>query len=184
MKELEGYVRLNISACSDIMWWCLFAEQWRSMLYTFQGANPQVHIVHDPSDSRVCGAYLDELWFQFQWPAGVPECHISVKGLIPIAMASKWKGLSVRFHCDNSAVVALLNVGAVRDNSEMYLMRCLSFVSAKFNFVFSSCHIGGIDNSLTDALSQDNYSYILAHRPRCHQPLCPCSAGVTIPPEA
>ena len=38
VKELEGYVRLSISARSDIMWWHLFAEQWNgmSMLYAFQ----------------------------------------------------------------------------------------------------------------------------------------------------
>ena len=98
VKQLDGYVRLNISVRSDIMWWRLFAEQWNgmSMLYTFQQANPQIHIVSDATGSWSCGAYMDELWFQFQWPAGMPECHISVKEMIPIVMAamvwgSKWK---------------------------------------------------------------------------------------------
>ncbi len=34
----------------------------------------------------------------------------------------------------NTAVVALLNSGAVKDDSLMHLMRCLTFVAAKFNF--------------------------------------------------
>ena len=68
VKELEGYVRLNISTHSDIMWWHLFAGQWNgmSMLYAFQRANPQIHVVSDASGSWGCGAYVDELWFQFQ----------------------------------------------------------------------------------------------------------------------
>ena len=141
------------------------------MLYAFQPANPQIHVVSDASGSWGCGAYVDELWFQFQWPAGMPECHISVEEMIPIVMAamvwgSKWKGLLVRFQCDNSAVVAPLNVGAVCNDPLMHLMRCLSFVSAKFNFVFSSCHIRGIDNSLADALSCDNLPLFLHSRPQ------------------
>ena len=81
-------------------------------------------------------------------------CHISSKEMIPIVMAamvwgSQWEGLSVRFHTDNSAVV---DSGSVKDESLMYLMRCFSFVSAKFNFVFSACHIQGKDNVLADAL--------------------------------
>ena len=72
--------------------------------------------------------------------------HLSERKILIVMAAmvwgSKWKGLSVRFHCDNSAVVVLLNASAVRDNSLMHLMRCLSFVSAKFNFVFSSSHQG------------------------------------------
>ena len=38
VKQMDGYVRLNISARSDIKWWHLFAEQWNgtAMLYTFQ----------------------------------------------------------------------------------------------------------------------------------------------------
>ena len=60
VKQLDGYVRLNISARSDIVWWRLFAEQWngRSMLYTFQRANLQIHVVSDASGSWGCGAYM------------------------------------------------------------------------------------------------------------------------------
>ncbi len=39
-----------------------------------------------------------------------------------------WQGLSVCFHFDNTAVVALLNSGSVK---VMHLMRCLTFVAAK-----------------------------------------------------
>ena len=97
---------------------------------------------------------------------------------------SKWEGLSVRFHCDNSAVVALLNVGAVRDDSLMHLMKCLSFVSAKFNFVLSSCHIRGIDNTLADALSRNNLPLFLRSRQQARPTPTPLHLALQDPSEA
>ena len=59
VKQFDGYVRLNISARFDIAWWHLFAEQWNgmSMLYTFQRANPHIHVISDASGTWGCGAY-------------------------------------------------------------------------------------------------------------------------------
>ena len=115
------------------------------MLYRYK-ANPQIHVFSDASGSWGCGAYSGNTWFQFQWPADMGDCHISTKEMIPVVMAAivwghRWQGLSVCFHTDNTAVVALINQGSVRDSSLMHLMKCLSFVSAKFNFIFSSCNI-------------------------------------------
>ena len=130
VKRLDGFVRLNISARSDIIWWKVFAKQWNgtSMLYNYQSANPHIHVFSDASGSWGCGAYAGKLWFQFQRPAGLPDRHISVKEMVPIVIAavvwgSHWQGLSIRFHSDNSAVVALLNSGSVWDDSLMHLMR-------------------------------------------------------------
>jgi hypothetical protein len=143
-------VRLNISARSDIAWWKAFASQWNgtSMLYNYQRANLQIHIYSNASGSWGCGAYAGKNWFQLQWPADLPECHISVKEMVPVVAAAvvwgtSWQGLSVRFHSDNSAVVALLNSGSVQDVCLMHLMRCLAFLAARCNFIFSSSHISG-----------------------------------------
>ncbi len=176
VHHLEGYVRLNLSARSDIAWWHTFAQQWNgtSMLYAYQRSNPLFHVYSDASGSWGCGAYTGSQWFQFRWPANMPECHIAAKEMIPVVMAaivwgSAWSGGSVRFHCDNSAVVALLNSGSVRDASLMHLIRCLSFVSAKFNFVFSADHIRGVENGLADALSRDKLTVFLHTYPQAQK---------------
>ena len=176
VRHLDGYVRLNVSARSDIIWWRVFAEQWNgtSMLYAYKKANPQMHVFSDASGRWGCGAYMNDLWFQFEWPPEMLDCHISSKEMIPIVMAamvwgSMWEGLSVRFHCDNSAVVALLNAGAARDNSLMHLMRCFSFVATKFNFFFSACHIRGRENVLADALSRNNLRMFLHSCPQAQR---------------
>ena len=169
VKRLDGFVRLNISARSDIAWWRVFAKQWNgtSMLYNYRRANPQIHVFSDASGSWGCGAYSGKEWFQLQWPTTMPGCHISVKEMIPVVIAAvvwgqHWRGLSIRFHSDNSAVVALLNTGSVRDDSLMHLMRCLAIIAARYNFIFSSSHIRGQDNGLADALSRNDSTRFLS----------------------
>ena len=143
------------------------------MLYRYNKANPQIHVFSDASGSWGWGAYSGNTWFQFQWPADMRDCHISIKEMISVVMAAiVWghhrQGLSVCFHTDNTAVVALINQGSVRDSGLMHLMRCLSFISAKFNFIFSPCHIRGLDNVLADALSRNNLPMFLMYSPNSH----------------
>ena len=124
VNHLEQFVRLNIGARSDITWWRTFAHQWNgtSMLYAYSLQRAQLHVYSDASGSWGCAALTGPAWFQLQWPPATGECHISAKEMIPIVIAAilwgkNWQGRSVRFHSDNSAVVALLNSGSVRDDS-------------------------------------------------------------------
>ena len=86
----------------------------------------------------------------------LPDYHFPIKEMVPVVAAAvvwgmSWQGLSIRFHSDNSVVVALLNSGSVRDEALMHLMRCLAFLVARYNFIFSSSHIiSGQDNGLAD----------------------------------
>ena len=69
------------------------------------------------------------------------------------------------------AVVALINSGSNRENTLMHLMRCLSFIMAKYNFVVSAAHIKGSHNVLADALSRNNRAYFLSHYPQAQPSL-------------
>ena len=156
VHQLDGFIRLNRSAHSDIRWWSTFASQWNgtSMLVKFS----------DIRRLRILGvwAYKQERWFQLQWPASMMDCHISIKEMMPIVMAAAtwgelWSNKSVQFQSDNAAVVALLNSGSSKDEPLMHLMRCLCFIMAKFHFVISGNHIAGVHNQLADALSRNNH---------------------------
>ena len=48
----------------------------------------------------------------------------------------------------------------------MHLVRCLSFLKAKWEFVLFASHIPGVANDLVDALSRDNVSHFLLHYPQ------------------
>ena len=181
---LDSFVRLNVGARSDIRWWCEYAAAWNgtSMLHKWEKQHPSVHVTSDASGTWGCGAYTGQMWFQFQWPDDMLDCHITIKELIPIVFAAAiwgdlWSGKSVLFHCDNAAVVTILSSGTSRDNLVMHLIRCLVFIAAKFNFIFSASHIPGIRNILADALSRNNAALFFTHVPQAS------STQFAIPPE-
>ena len=98
------------------------------------------------------------------------NAHISVKELVPIAVAAaiwgpEWSTRNIEVKCDNAAVVAVLNSGSSRDPELMHLLRCLSFFMAKFQFAVHASHVAGSKNVLADALSRNNLdqSVLLLH---------------------
>lgn len=175
VKPMDGYIRLNVSARSDIRWWSLYATHWNgfSMMSRVYMSHPQHFVTSDASGSWGCGAFHDQYWFQLEWPPSMSQCHISVKEMAPVVIAAvvwghAWSGHSVRFQSDNTAVVALLNSGSSRDDELMHLMRCLVFVMAKFNFTVSASHIRGDHNVLADALSRNGCKTFHFNYPQAH----------------
>jgi len=83
-----------------------------------------------------CGASTGEMWLQLQWPEGISHWSIAAKEVVPIVIASiiwgdQWNNKSVLFHCDNQAVVEVINSGSSKDDILiMHLLRCLFFISA------------------------------------------------------
>ena len=57
-------------------------------------------------------------------------------------------------HCDNMAVVAVVNSGQSQDNTLMHLLWCLFFMVAHFQVHIRATHIPGVVNNAADALSR------------------------------
>lgn len=167
-KQLDHHLRLNLSARADIEWWWHFVSPWNgtSMLVAQQRENPSVICTTDASGTWGCGAWSGKEWFQLQWVEPIRDYNITVKELLPIVLAAavwgyQWKGLTVNARCDNAAVVAIVNRGTSHEPEAMHLLRCLSFLSAKFQFYLYSSHVSGVDNSLADDLSRNKASHFL-----------------------
>ena len=58
------------------------------MLYNYCRANTQIHVFSDASGSRSAGAHSGKEWCQFQWPADLSECHITMKEMVPVVVAA------------------------------------------------------------------------------------------------
>ena len=171
-RSSNSFVRLNVEARSDIFWWVSFIEHWNglSMMHNLRRNNPDIIITSDASGSWGCGAYCLAAWFQYHWPPGLEDQHITIKELLPIVIAiaiwgTEYVNRSILCRCDNEAVVHIINSGTSKDPLVMGLMRCLHFITAKFNLLLSATHIAGIENSLADALSRDNLSFFFTHHP-------------------
>ena len=173
VRRLDHHVRLNVSARSDIQWWYQFAANWNgvSMLLEQRKLSPDIVTTSDASGNWGCGAYCRESWFQLQWDEATKLKHITIKEFIPIVLAAalwgeSWSGKSVRVRSDNAAVVAVINSGSSKDQEVMHLMRCLVFISAKFNFITSATHLPGAHNQLADALSRNDALYFMSNYPQ------------------
>ncbi len=93
----------------------------------------------------------------------IRDTQIAGKELFPIIIAAAvwgrdWSGKVVRFNCDNEAVVEVIKSGSTKDNFLSHLLRCLFFIEAKFQFVATAAHVPGVQNTLADALSRDNWA--------------------------
>lgn len=85
--------------------------------------------------------------------------HISDREFLPIAIAfetwgSTFQNSSVVLHCDNSAVVQVINKTSCKDTNLMILMRRLMVLSPKNNILFSARHFTGVYNTAAHMLSR------------------------------
>ena len=134
-----------------------------------------ITITSDASGSWGCGAFAcSGEWFQLYWPALWSGVHITVKELVPIVIAcavwgKNWQGKTVRFRCDNAAVVAIINSGRSKEPTVIHLMRCLSFFLAHFNVFIFSEHLPGKQNEAADSLSRDKVGSFFVQVPGAHK---------------
>ena len=135
-SKKQHFIRLNASFRSDLMWWNLFLESWNgiSMLEDPAWKSAPFHLCTDASGSFGCGAWSGHSWFQYSWPECFKQQSIAVKELLPIVMAcmvwgKTWCKNAVLVHCDNQAVVEVVNAGYCKDSHLMQLLRCLFFIT-------------------------------------------------------
>ena len=79
---------------------------------------------------------------------------------------SRWQGRLVVAHCDNLAVVEVINAGYSKDPQLMQLLCCLYFVLAHHELSLRATHILGRLNVGADAISRDNLTLLFSQDPR------------------
>ena len=154
------FVHLTQQCRADLMWWLEFGTTWNGSSL-FPPHSPSLTCYSDASGKWGCGAILStspQPWFQLQWPDSWTSTNIAAKEMVPVVVAAaiwrrNWQGQKVLFESDNTATVAAIRSGSVRDPSLRHLLRCL-FIAASWQFEYDASHIPGINNSMADALSR------------------------------
>ena len=115
----------------------------------------------DASGGIGFGAYFDGHWTLGAWPEKVQSAKLDItfKELFPIVLSlSLWgetfKNCRVFFHCDNEAVVTIINKQSTRNKPSMRLLRILVLTCLTQNIAFKAKHIPGLRNDIADALSR------------------------------
>ena len=75
-------------------------------------------------------------------------------------------------HCDNQAVVEVVNAGYCKDPELMQLLRTLFFLKAQLEITIKAVHIPGRQNGIADAISRNNMSAFFLQAPRVRKLLC------------
>ena len=103
-------------------------------------------------------------WANRVYAAPVPtfvntELHITHLEMLNILVALRlwarhWAQSTVRFHCDNMAVVQVVNSGKTRDAILHACTRNIWFITAAYDIDLQIQHIRGHKNIIADALSR------------------------------
>ena len=130
--------------------------------------------IPDASGSFGCGAWSGQSWFQYPWPECFKQQSIAVKELLPIVMAcmvwgKTWCKNAVLVHCDNQAVVEVVNAGYCKDAHHMQLLLCLFFITTFFKVSVKAAHIAGCKNAGADALSRNNMHLFFSQIPTANK---------------
>ena len=159
-QNRDHWIRLNSTFRSDLLWWNCFMEGWNGVSMIPRTLPLTTPMVSDASGSWGCGALWGSHWFQWKWEGKAAEWSIAPKEMLPILFGlvvwgHQWAGWRVVCHCDNAAVVAVINSGRAKDNTLMHLLRCMFFLTAHLSVHIHATHIPGQSNSAADALSRN-----------------------------
>ena len=80
-----------------------------------------------------------------------------------------WRGKIVLVHCDNQAVVEVVNAGYSKDPLLMQLLRCLFFIMGYFEITVRANHIPGKSNGAADAISRNDLPHFFSQVPSANQ---------------
>lgn len=135
-------------------------EEWNGAALIPRVGPQQTPLISDASGSWGCGAFWGTHWFQWKWEGRAKDWSIAPKELLPILFGlvvwgKQWAGCRVECHCDNAAVVAVVNTGKAKDSVLMHLLRCMFFVASHFSVYIHATHVPGQSNVAADALSRN-----------------------------
>ena len=150
-------IQLDIEFHRDVQWFTKFAQTFNGTAFfkcdTFQG-----DIELDASLQGLgakCGKYV----YAISIPKGYENYNIVHLEMLNILVALRtwglqWKGKALTIHCDNQAVVTILNTGYTRDLTLAAIARNIFMLTAQLNLNITTLHIPGKCNVIADTLSR------------------------------
>ena len=154
-------IAITTQVKADLQMWDKFLSKYNgvSLITPHYLADSQtLHLYSDASKSGY-GVTFKTNWFQGKWSNDWKAYDITVLELYPIYMAlsifaSQLAHHRVVFHCDNQAIVAVINKQTSKSKPIMSIIRPFVLILLKNDIHFSALHIPGVDNTICDFLSR------------------------------
>ena len=154
-------VRLGPGIKEDLCMWKEFLSGFNGrglLAYEDPLSSPDLHMYSDSSLSGY-GATLGTRFIVGKFPPSWEGLDIQTLELFPIlglvaAFKLRLAGLNLIMHCDNLALVHILNAQTSKSSTVMTLLRPLVLLLLENKILFRAVHIPGVENSLADMLSR------------------------------
>jgi len=178
VRYLHYTIRLDKSFRDDITWWLTFLPSWNG-ISAFRDDNwvdnDTLELYTDSSNVAI-GAVFGVKWFCEPFTGKTSFCtdmSITWRELYAIVKAIATWGRHmcnkrIMIHCDNAAVVFIVNSGTSKDIHIMKLVRSLFYLMATNNLEIRVAHIEGIKNTQSDALSRLQMNRFFALKPEAN----------------
>jgi hypothetical protein len=160
------HIKLSSGFFQDLKMWKDFISNWNGENFFLSSewyASDTLNLHTDASGSLGFRGIFGKKWFQGKWQPhqqlGQPGISIAWQELFAIVVACQiWGGLladqRIKFHCDNEAVVSIINSKRSPIPRVMDLMRHLTLLTLKHNMYIHAVHIPGKHNDIADAISR------------------------------
>jgi len=156
------HVTLNQEARRDLAAWKMFIDHFNGKSFFLADRwvlASHLNLFTDSSGSLGFAAIFGTHFCYGRWPHQWSEINITDKELFPIVLAVEiWGHMMANrciiFHCDNSAVVHIINKQSAKSQFTMVLVRRLVISCMTHNILCHAEHVPGVNNTLADALSR------------------------------
>lgn len=155
------YVKVTCEIRSDCVMWLFFLDSYNgvSLLRPSEDVSYSHFAFSSDASGWGCAAVLHHEWFQCQWPSPWKLKHINILEFVPIVLAleiwgDRWHHAVLCFHCDNSAVVEVINRLTSRDPHMLFLLRKVMQFSMAHDVIIRAIHCPGKLNTIADSLSR------------------------------
>ena len=155
----KGKIPLGEDFHKDISWFREFMVTFNGTTKIHDRSTEPIHVYVDACLTGIGGYTNTHVYFQT-----IPQCYRMALSIVHFEMmnvmvafrlwAQAWTNSRVEVHCDNAAVVSVLNSGSSRDPFLAACARTLWLLKAKFNILVTVSHIRGKDNVYADILSR------------------------------
>jgi len=123
-------IRINKDAKMDIAMWLDFLHKYNGISLILEDrwlSSPTISLFTDAATTRGYAGVLGTKWFYGGWPPSCQYLNIAVMELYPIVAAiklwgHKFSNSCLLLHCDNKAVVDIINNTSSKDPTLMILV--------------------------------------------------------------
>ena len=155
----KGRTPLQEDFHKDINWFREFMATFNGVTKIHSKTSEPIHLYVDACLTGIGGYTTEHVYSQ-----AIPHCYRLKLSIVHFEMlnvmvafrlwAHEWDNSRVEVHCNNAAVVSVLNSGSSRDPFLAACARTLWLIKAQFNIIVTVCHIRGKDNVYADILSR------------------------------